>query len=93
MNTHRAVIESSVPPMLNLIAAGPQDFCEETLAQWVREHPLGEFESALVMKVVTDQPLLTCTACGRQMFTDGVTRYPDVRHPGYSMCRIHLEGK
>lgn len=93
MNTHRAVIESSVPPMLTLIARGPQDFCEDTLAQWIKAHPLGEFETAVVMQVVTERPVQICGHCKRQMFTDGVTCYPDVKHPGWSMCRAHLEGE
>jgi len=53
-NTHRAVIESSFPPKLNLIARGPKDFCEGTLAQWIKEHPLGEFETGMVLAV--EQP-------------------------------------
>ena len=51
MNTHRAVIETSVPPKLHPIAAGPKDFCEEYLAKWIESHPLGEFETALVLAV------------------------------------------
>jgi len=53
-NTHRAAIQSSVPPRLTLIASGPKDFCQDTLTQWVKEHPLGEFETGLVLAV--EQP-------------------------------------
>lgn len=52
MNTHRAVIESSVPPMLNLIAAGPSaEFCQFHLDVWLENHPLGEFDTALILEV------------------------------------------
>lgn len=52
MNTHRAVIESSVPPMLTLVGSGPQDFCVEQLATWISTHPLGEFEEGRVLLAV-----------------------------------------
>lgn len=48
MNTHRAVIESSVPPMLSLIASGSRDFCIEMLASWISGHPLDEFEEGRI---------------------------------------------
>lgn len=51
MNTHRAVIESSVPPMLTLVGSGPQDFCDKQLAAWIAAHPLGEFEEGRILKV------------------------------------------
>lgn len=51
MNTHRAVIESSVPPMLNLVGSGPKDFCEQQLAMWIAKHPLGEFEEGRILRV------------------------------------------
>jgi hypothetical protein len=54
MNTHRAIIETSVPPTLLLIAAGDQDFCEKQLADWMakrRPHGLDEFEFGLIVKV------------------------------------------
>lgn len=50
-NTHRAVIETSAPPAMQPIAAGPKDFCEHYLAKWVEAHPLGEFDTALVLAV------------------------------------------
>lgn len=52
MNTHRAVIETSVPPSIYPIAAGPQDFCEKYLATYIENHPLGEFDNGLVLEVV-----------------------------------------
>lgn len=50
-NTHRAVIESSVPPSLLLVGAGPKDFCEDYLAKWISTHTLGEFETGLILEV------------------------------------------
>lgn len=50
-NTHRAVIEGSVPPFMTLIAAGGEEFCSDALAAWIVEHPLNEFETALVLEV------------------------------------------
>lgn len=52
MNTHRAIIETSVPPSMELIAAGPLGFCQAVLANWVTLKPLGEFESALIVEIV-----------------------------------------
>lgn len=52
MNTHRAVIESPFPPMLHLVAAGPRDFCEESLARWVTDHPLAEHQESYIFRVV-----------------------------------------
>jgi hypothetical protein len=52
MNTHRAVIESSVPPSMDLIASGPKAFCEGALGDWVAKHPLGEFETPAILEVV-----------------------------------------
>jgi hypothetical protein len=37
--------------MLNLIASGPKDFCEDILTQWIFDHPLGEFEESRIFKV------------------------------------------
>lgn len=54
MNTHRAVIECSVPPTMVLIAAGPLEHCEKHLSDWVSKHPLAEFETALVLAVVKE---------------------------------------
>lgn len=51
MNTHRAAIESSVPPSLLLVGAGPKEFCEECLAKWIATHPLGEFETGRILEV------------------------------------------
>lgn len=51
-NSHRGVIETSAPPSLSLIASGPEDLCRGALAAWVAEHPLGEFDEAVVLQVV-----------------------------------------
>lgn len=54
MNTHRALIETSVPPSLELIAAGNEDFCREHLSRWrakYRPHGLDEYEVALIVEV------------------------------------------
>lgn len=50
-NTHRAVIERSVPPGMTLIASGPKAFCTTSLQSWVADHPLGEFDTAVVLEV------------------------------------------
>ena len=34
-----------------------------------------------------------CSHCKRAMDDPGVGCYPDPKHPGYSMCVAHLEGK
>jgi hypothetical protein len=53
-NTHRAVIETSVPPSLELVGAGPKEFCWEALERWTALHPLQEFQTALVLEVCDD---------------------------------------
>lgn len=53
-NTHRALIETSVPPGMQLIAAGDKRFCETQLEVWMganRPNGLDEYETALVVKV------------------------------------------
>lgn len=66
-NTHYGVIEFSgdpasehpdeelrgQPPSLRLIAAGPEDFCWQSLANWTAKHPLRMWETA---EVVTRHP-------------------------------------
>lgn len=54
-NTHRAVIETSVPPGMTLIAAGGKEFCSDALDGWIADHPLGEFEIGLVLEVAHTQ--------------------------------------
>lgn len=44
MNTHRAVVESSVPPGMQLIAAGDRAHCERALVDWMKTHPLGQYQ-------------------------------------------------
>lgn len=52
-NTHRAFIETSVPPSMTFIASGSQGFCTEALGRWVEEHgPLGKYDTGVVAKVV-----------------------------------------
>lgn len=36
-------------PSLDLIAAGPEDFCWEALARWTAKHPLREWEDVEVL--------------------------------------------
>lgn len=49
-NTHRAVIEH-LDNTVTMIAAGPQDFCEKRLFEWIGTHPLGEFDTPLILAV------------------------------------------
>jgi hypothetical protein len=35
-----------------LVGAGPRDFCDRYLAQWITQHPLTEFQSGVVVEVV-----------------------------------------
>ncbi len=37
-------------PSLRLIAAGPEDFCWESLARWTDQHPLRMWEDAEVVE-------------------------------------------
>ena len=48
-NTHYAVVATSVPPSMTIIAHGPEDFCRTALDRWVEGHPLGEFETAEIL--------------------------------------------
>lgn len=64
MNTHYAVLHFSGDPAeehpdeelrgqgpgLMLIAAGPEDFCWQALADWTKVHPLRMWETAEVVK-------------------------------------------
>jgi len=54
-NTHRAVIETSVPPGLTLVAAGPREFCEGALTTWIDKYPLGEYDEARIYAVVAEE--------------------------------------
>lgn len=63
MNTHYALIMFSgdpdeehpdpdlrgTGPSATLIAAGPEDFCWETLTTWTAKHPLRQWEDAEVV--------------------------------------------
>lgn len=51
-NTHRAVIEGSCPPSMDIIAAGPIEFCQQRLADWTATHPLGEFDTPRILEVI-----------------------------------------
>lgn len=51
-NTHRAIVETSVPPGVELIGAGSQAFCGEALRDWLEENPLGQYQIAHVVEVV-----------------------------------------
>lgn len=50
-NTHRAFVETSVPPGAELIASGPHDFCETALRKWIEEHPLNAWQRGVVADV------------------------------------------
>lgn len=50
-NTHRAVISSSVPPSMEVIAAGDYDFCFTALESWIEKHPLNAFQTGLVVAI------------------------------------------
>lgn len=49
-NTHRAVIEH-LDNTVTMIAAGPQDFCEKRLFEWIAEHPSDKYDVPLVLSV------------------------------------------
>lgn len=53
-NTHRAVIETSVPPSMELIASGPLEMCRTALASWLEKYPLPEFGTGRIVEVITD---------------------------------------
>lgn len=55
-NTHCAVISTSVPPGMEIVSRGPERFCRESLAVWIENHPLGEFETGEVLQVVHRTP-------------------------------------
>lgn len=73
-NTHYAVITTSVPPAMQLIASGPEDFCRGALSGWVAKYPLGEYDEAEVLARV-DQPLRT-----RHTTSTGTTITIEDRH-------------
>ena len=50
-NTHRALVETSVPPSVTLIASGDRGFCETMLASHIKKHPLTEYAYGLVLEV------------------------------------------
>lgn len=52
MNTHRAIIETSVPPGVELVGAGDFDFCVTSLDTWLAKHPLNGWQKGLVVEVV-----------------------------------------
>jgi hypothetical protein len=54
MSTHRAVIESSVPPGLTLIAAGSERWCTDRLVDWVNAHPPAQYSTAYVLRVESE---------------------------------------
>lgn len=49
-NTHYGLIITSVPPGAYFIASGPQDFCRTSLEDWIKNHPLGEYDRAEVVE-------------------------------------------
>lgn len=53
MNTHLAIIETSVPPALDFIAAGNRQHCEEALANWLVKFPLDYYDTGYVVEIVS----------------------------------------
>lgn len=50
--TFYALIVGSVPPSAEVVAKGDDEgFARDHLAKWLIDHPLGEFEEAIVVKV------------------------------------------
>lgn len=50
---YRAAIESYAPPALEVIAAGPLEFCRKALTEWVNHyHPDPDFETPLILEAV-----------------------------------------
>lgn len=57
--TFYALIVGSVPPSAEVIAKGDdEEFARAHLKLWLIDHPLGEFEEAIVVKVVADGPAI-----------------------------------
>jgi hypothetical protein len=52
-NTHRLLLETSVPPGAEVLAAGPRDFCEAQKQSWFVSHELTEYQRILVLRDVT----------------------------------------
>lgn len=67
MNTHRAFIEYAVPPSVEVVAAGSELFCVESLQRWLAKHPVTPYsddnlKSGGQPRIVEVQP--TCRICG-----------------------------
>lgn len=56
MNTHYALIVGAQNDV-TLIASGPQEFCEDGLAQWIADNPLEDGQEAQVVEIVTTRVL------------------------------------
>lgn len=50
-NTHMAVIKH-LDNRLTLIAGGPEPFCREQMEKWERAHPLGLYDTPLILQIV-----------------------------------------
>lgn len=55
-NTHYAVISTSMPPSMEVVAGGPEAHCRAVLDTWIKNHPLGEFETGEVLQTVHRVP-------------------------------------
>lgn len=67
MNTHRAVIEYAVPPSIDVIAAGDEQHCVESLSKWLTNHPVtpysdDDLKSGGHPRIL--EVLWTCRICG-----------------------------
>lgn len=71
-NTHRAIIENSCPPSVQIIASGPKAFCEQALFDWLLGHPLEEFDTPAVIRWADDVPRPPHEFTGTVKRADGV---------------------
>lgn len=55
-STHYAVISTSMPPSMEVVAGGPEAHCRAVLDTWIKNHPLGEFETGEVLQTVHRVP-------------------------------------
>ncbi len=54
MNTHYAMLVTSVPPSAEVIAHGPAEFCRDSLSSWLSVNELPVHTRALVVAVDTE---------------------------------------
>lgn len=67
MNTHRALIGYAVPPSMEVIAAGGELHCVESLQRWLAKHPVTPYnddDSKSGGHPMIVEVLPTCRICG-----------------------------